>query len=225
VLVAASVLFLISAGLIWVKPAFGYPLAALFSVLFLALFSSDIPHYLTGFADYYSFFSIIVIVPVLVLVLVSSLLGTKRIMAQGSTSLQGKVFPLSSVVTLLVVGFVLGGVFVGALANGSVLAIGNSANMPPANIVIPSGAYSPSAKAFYVPEALTIPVGTTVTWINNDTVTHTVTSTSVPSGASSFTSGFLAYGNKFSYTFTVPGTYKYDCTVHPFMTGTVVVTG
>jgi plastocyanin len=131
---------------------------------------------------------------------------------------------VGSVITLLVVGFVLGGVFVGALANGSVLAIGNSANLPPANVVIPSGAYSLKAIQWYVPEVLTVPVGTTVTWLNNDTVTHTITTTSVPSGASSFTSGFLAYGNKFSYTFTVPGTYTYDCTVHPFMTGTIVVT-
>jgi plastocyanin len=226
ILVVASVLFLISAGLIWVKSTVGYPLAALLSVLFLALFSSDTPHYLTGFADFYSFFSIIVIVPVLILVLISSVLGAKRVLTQGSPSTtQGKMFSASSLITLLIVGFVLGGVFVGALANGSVLAIGASANMSPANITIPSGAFNPGASQFYVPEVLTVPVGTTVIWVNNDTVTHTVTSTSVPSGADSFTSGFLAYGNKFSVTFTVPGTYSYDCTIHPFMKGTIIVTG
>jgi amicyanin len=137
--------------------------------------------------------------------------------------MQGKMFPASTVLALLIMGFVLGGVFVGSLANGSVLAIGSSAKTSP-NVVIVSGASNSAILQSYSPTVFTVKVGTTVTWVNNDTVTHTVTSTSVPSGAQSFTSGFLAYGNTFSYTFIVLGTYNYDCTIHPFMKGTIVVT-
>jgi plastocyanin len=223
ILAVASVLFLIGAALIWVKSVIGYGFAILTSLLFLGLFSSDIPHYLTGFADSLSFLAIIVIVPVLILVIASSALGARRLMMKGSPSGQGQTFSLQSVLALFVIGFVLSGVFVGLLANGSVLAIGASANTP-ANITIVSGAYNPGAKLFYSPENFTVKVGTTVTWVNDDPVTHTVTSTTVPSGAKSFTSGFLAYENEFSYTFTVPGTYYYYCTIHPFMTGTVTVT-
>jgi plastocyanin len=223
ILAIASVLFLIAAALIWVKSIVGYGFAILTSLLFLGLFSSDIPHYLTGFADSLSFLAIIVIVPVLISVIASSVLGARRLMMRGSPSGQGKTFSLQSVMAIFVLGFVLSGVFVGSLANGSVLAIGASANTP-ANITIVSGAYNPGAKLFYSPENLTVTVGTTVTWVNDDPVTHTITSTTVPSGAKSFTSGFLAYQNKFSYTFTVPGVYYYYCTIHPFMTGTVTVT-
>ena len=67
-------------------------------------------------------------------------------------------------------------------------------------------------------------VGTTVTWVNDDSIAHTVTSTSVPSGPDELTSGFLAYENTFSHTFTVSGTYNYDCTVHPIVRGMIVVT-
>src|SRR3989442_756413 len=60
----------------------------------------------------------------------------------------------------------------------------------------------------------------TVTWVNKDTVTHTVTS----DGSSLFDSGFMPTGATFQFTFTMAGTYPYYCTVHPFMKGTVVVT-
>ncbi len=118
ILVVASVLFLISAALIWIKSIFGYGLAILTSVLFLALFSSDNPHYLTGFADLLSFLSIIIIVPALILVFATSVLEARRILTNGAPLMQGKMFPVLSVLALLVMGFVLGGVFVGSLANG-----------------------------------------------------------------------------------------------------------
>lgn len=66
--------------------------------------------------------------------------------------------------------------------------------------------------------ALTIPVGTTVTWINKDDVPHTVISTEKVFGSS-----VLDTEDKYSYTFTKPGTFRYFCSVHPMMTGKVVV--
>jgi len=68
------------------------------------------------------------------------------------------------------------------------------------------------------PQTVTVPVGTTVTWTNHDDIPHTVVSTE---GA--FKSKVRDTDEKFSYTFTKAGTYPYYCSVHPKMTGTVVV--
>lgn len=65
---------------------------------------------------------------------------------------------------------------------------------------------------------ITIKAGTTVTWTNNDSAPHTVTAND-----GTFDSGNMNYGAKFSYTFSKAGTYKYRCTYHPAMTGTVTV--
>jgi len=70
------------------------------------------------------------------------------------------------------------------------------------------------------PAVLTIPVGTTVTWVNKDEVPHTVMS----SDKRFTSSGALDTGDKYSYTFTTAGSYEYFCTLHPFMKGKVVVT-
>ena len=61
-------------------------------------------------------------------------------------------------------------------------------------------------------------VGTTVTWINHDDIPHTAVSTD-----GVFKSKVMDTDEKFSYTFTKAGTYPYFCSVHPKMTGTIVV--
>ncbi len=66
---------------------------------------------------------------------------------------------------------------------------------------------------------LAVNAGATVTWSNKDTVNHTVDSDAVRV----FNSGNLPAGKSYSHTFTSPGTYTYHCSVHPGMTGTVVV--
>src|SRR6266852_1495188 len=68
------------------------------------------------------------------------------------------------------------------------------------------------------PAALTVAVGTTVTWTNRDDIPHTVVS-----DGQAFKSKLLDTDEKFSFTFTKPGTYTYFCSVHPKMTGKVVV--
>ena len=69
------------------------------------------------------------------------------------------------------------------------------------------------------PASVTVKVGTTVKWINQDSAAHTVTADD-----GSWNSGSLAKGQSFSQVFTQAGTYTYQCTVHPSMKGTVVVT-
>ncbi len=68
------------------------------------------------------------------------------------------------------------------------------------------------------PVAITVSVGTTVTWINRDDIPHTVVSTDKV-----FKSKVLDTDEKFSYTFTKAGEYPYFCSIHPKMTGKVVV--
>jgi plastocyanin len=68
------------------------------------------------------------------------------------------------------------------------------------------------------PQTITVPVGATVTWTNKDDIPHTSVSTE-----GVFKSKVLDTDEKFSYTFTKAGTYSYYCTIHPKMTGKVVV--
>src|SRR5262245_15062595 len=70
----------------------------------------------------------------------------------------------------------------------------------------------------FLPPAVTVAPGTTVTWVNHDEETHTVTSAS-----GSFTSAALEHEQKFVHTFTASGTYTYFCALHPMMRATVVV--
>jgi plastocyanin len=68
------------------------------------------------------------------------------------------------------------------------------------------------------PQTLTVPVGTTVTWTNSDDIPHTAVSTD-----GVFKSKVMDTDEKFSYTFSKAGTYSYYCTIHPKMTGKIVV--
>lgn len=68
------------------------------------------------------------------------------------------------------------------------------------------------------PATLTVAAGTTVTWTNRDDIPHTVVSDDKV-----FKSKVLDTDEKFSFTFTKPGTYGYFCSIHPKMTGKVVV--
>lgn len=64
----------------------------------------------------------------------------------------------------------------------------------------------------------TVKVGTTVTWTNGDDIPHTVTS-----NTGAFKSKVLDTGDKFSFTFAKAGQFGYFCSLHPHMTGTIVV--
>ena len=70
----------------------------------------------------------------------------------------------------------------------------------------------------FAPQTVTVPAGATVTWINRDDIPHTVVSTD-----GVFNSKVKDTDEKFSYTFAKAGTYSYYCSVHPKMTGKVVV--
>ncbi len=68
------------------------------------------------------------------------------------------------------------------------------------------------------PQTLTVKAGTTVTWTNKDDIPHAVAAV-----GKQFKSKVLDTDNSYSFTFTTPGTYAYFCSLHPHMTGTIVV--
>jgi plastocyanin len=69
----------------------------------------------------------------------------------------------------------------------------------------------------FEPQQLTVKIGTTVTWKNRDDIPHTIVS------AGKFRSKALDTDDSFSFTFTAAGDYKYFCSLHPHMTGTIKV--
>jgi plastocyanin len=87
------------------------------------------------------------------------------------------------------------------------------------DVSIPASASSNPEVTFSPPTiTLVIGVNNTVSWTNNDAVTHTVSATD-----GSFDSGNLAPGATFTHTFDTAGTYNYHCKIHAHMTGTVIV--
>ena len=70
----------------------------------------------------------------------------------------------------------------------------------------------------FAPARITAKVGTTITWVNEDDIPHTIAS-----ATKAFKSKALDTDDKFAFTFTTPGTYEYFCSLHPHMTGTIVI--
>ena len=106
-----------------------------------------------------------------------------------------------------------------------------SPTAPPSSAPPPAASASPSvappdatgsavsiASFSFQPATLTVSVGTTVTWTNNDSASHTVTADD-----GSFKSGTLGKGGTFSQTFATAGTFAYHCNFHSSMTGTITV--
>jgi len=93
----------------------------------------------------------------------------------------------------------------GALVDGGQAVAGGSAQVVVDNFT-------------FAPATTTVPVGTTVTWTNHDDIPHNVVSPE-----QKFKSRVLDSDERFSHTFDVAGTYKYYCSIHPRMTGQIVV--
>lgn len=96
-----------------------------------------------------------------------------------------------------------------------------------AEVVIEAGSADANSGKSYAPKTLTVAVGTTVEWENEDSAGHTVTSGN-PGDAdfgTIFDSGFplIKPGDSWEHTFDATGTFPYFCQVHPWMTGTIVV--
>lgn len=86
-------------------------------------------------------------------------------------------------------------------------------------VSIQPGSGANTTSLYYSPQTITVVIGVNnnVIWINNDNAIHTVTGTGV------FDSGYIQPGQSWTCTFSTPGTYHCHCSIHPWMTGTVVV--
>ena len=104
----------------------------------------------------------------------------------------------------------IGAAFVAVFCAATLISGGSHAAMAPDTIEISNFSFGPAV--------LTVPAGTTVTWVNEDEEPHTVVESNTL-----FKSHALDTGDKFSFTFTTPGTYEYFCTIHAHMVGKVVV--
>ena len=115
-----------------------------------------------------------------------------------------------------------------ALLLGFAVACGDSYSPPaPSPTPPPSGSGIPASivagasrmtTTAYAPNPITVAVGGTVTWTNNDSTTHTSTA-----DAGAWNSGSIAPGGQFSRTFPSAGAFPYHCSIHPGMIGTVTV--
>ena len=70
-----------------------------------------------------------------------------------------------------------------------------------------------------------ISAGEEVVWVNTDPVPHTITGGARGIGDGSFDSGLIGPGQSFRLRFDTPGEYRFTCTIHPAMNGTVIVSG
>lgn len=95
-------------------------------------------------------------------------------------------------------------------------------------IEIPQGAHNRLCATFhncYSPEKITIQTGDTITWPNKDSEPHTVTSGAPGKSDDYFDSGLYKPNESWEFTFLKPGSFDYYCVIHPWMLGTVTVTG
>jgi plastocyanin len=94
-------------------------------------------------------------------------------------------------------------------------------------ISVPSGSSTPGCEEInecFIPAEVTVHVDDTVTWSNDDSAAHTVTSGSPTGGPDgTFDSSLFMADTTFSYTFDKAGEYNYFCMVHPWMTGKIQV--
>jgi plastocyanin len=103
---------------------------------------------------------------------------------------------------------------------------GSATPVPAATAAAPAATSAPAAAGDTVtianfsfqPATITVPVGTTVTWTNDDSASHTVTADD-----GSFTSESLGQGATFTRAFPAAGTFAYHCRIHPSMTAVVTV--
>ena len=213
------VLPLVGALVLWRGGRLGYGVAVAVNLLFLLAEGPLIGPAISAVTLTYNFLIAVTALPLIFASIVYSFLGLGQAGRTGAPSVARKMIPASSLIALLVLGFITGGIVVGAYAaqTESRLAASGSSSSPDVTIV--HGAGGSNNAQFYSPANYSVVAGTTVTWVNRDGTTHSVTSDS-----GLFDSGPLPPGASFSYTFIQPGIYHYSCNYHSWMTGTIIVT-
>ena len=220
IIVLFVVVFLVTGFLSLAGYRVAIAVGSVMSIIFIATFSTIIAATLANPASPV-FWVVISGVPASILIVffgIFSLVKWKRGLAQ--TTYLASPRSAGGLLTVSVVGFVIGGLIVGNLAGSSIARILGGAGTA-SDIRIVLNAAAPGTSEPFSPGTFTIQVGDTVTWYNADTMEHTATSD--PGTPVSFDSPLLQPGDTFTFTFTQPGTYPYHCTPHPMMKGTIIV--
>lgn len=126
-------------------------------------------------------------------------------------SLRARKEKMKKLITAVIIASAI--IFLGASCYNS-----NSNSSSPSNSTPVSTNQVTIQNMAFSPQSITVTKGTTVNWVNNDSVTHTVTGDN-----NAFSSGQLAPGANFSFTFPNSGTFTYHCSIHPSMTAQVTV--
>lgn len=210
------ILFIISILLCWTRPRIGYFVTVIVGLVAVAVFTPfTFVKGLSSPADVVLFVYVMTVFPLILAAVSYSAMGL-LVMRKPERSNSFRFSLLRRTVAVLVLGFIVGGVTVGALAAGTENQLLASAGTS-ADIAIPRGAGTLGSTG-YTPINFTTTVGKTVTRANKDTTQHTVTSTT-----GLFDSGILNPGQTYSHTFTQAGVYNYYCTLHSWMKGNVTV--
>ena len=93
-------------------------------------------------------------------------------------------------------------------------------------VSIAPGAADPNNPETFVPPQISLSSGSTISWRNDDLITHSVTiegNPAIVNGEASFDSGPISPGYTWDNTFDSPGQFEYHCLIHPFMTGKVII--
>lgn len=144
---------------------------------------------------------------------------------KGKRSMITTIIGVAVIAIIAVVGVraLMGGTISNAYTNPGVMqtAPANPTTITSPNTTMPVPTQTTSNEVVinnfaFNPGSLTVPAGTTMTWVNNDSVTHSIKS-------DTFSSPDLAPGDTYQHTFTTAGTYNYTCSIHPSMMGQIIV--
>jgi len=201
----------------WGKRWWALVPAAGLSVFFLIVYTPFVADIFVNPAAQ-GFWLAVTLVPLLILTLVFSILSlAKWRKGLAATPYLASAKSSGGFLTVAVIGFIIGGLVIGGFAAGTINRLLNGGGQSfDVKIVTNAATVMPA----YSPASFHAKVGVPVTWFNQDTIAHTVTSVN----GSELNSGNIASGAFFTHTFTQAGTYDYYCTIHPGMRGTVVVT-
>lgn len=137
-------------------------------------------------------------------------------MAKGYSKSYGKKPLWQWLLIYLVIGLIIyGAVYYFVFAKKGTYNYGSTQQTP---VTAETGKSVTISNYSFSPATLTIKVGDTVTWTNQDSMSHSATADD-----KSFDTGLLGQGNAGKITFKKAGTYKYHCSVHPNMRGTIIV--
>ncbi len=216
IIIPFTAIFLLAAFGIWRRNRIAYIVSVVVSALFLVLEGSFASDAFANPSSYDQFFGVVTVFPTLVATLVYSALGLRTVWRRGSVVKPPRTMKFSSFFALLALGFIIGGLAIGAFAGATESRLLTSTT---ADVSIVQGASNQNNAQFYTPTTFDAQVGVKMTWANRDGASHTVTSTT----GTELNSPSLSAGDIFEHTFTQAGTYEYYCTFHPWMKGTVVV--